>query len=55
MFLVAATCSIALLYLGHTRDKGEQGSSFKDEQRNHDYGKIECREPLEYMLLIIAM
>ena len=31
MFLVAATCSIALLYLGHTRDKGEQGSSLKDE------------------------
>ena len=30
MFLVAATCTIALLYLAHTRDKGEQGS-LKDE------------------------
>ena len=31
MFLVAATCTIALLYLAHTRDKGDQGSSLKDE------------------------
>ena len=31
MFLVAATCTIALLYLAHTRDKWEQSSSMKDE------------------------
>ena len=29
MFLVAATCTMAVLYLAHKRDKGEQ--AYKDE------------------------
>ena len=29
MFLVAATCTMAVLYLAHKRDKGEQ--VYKDE------------------------
>ena len=29
MFLVSATCTMAVLYLAHKRDKGEQ--AYKDE------------------------